>query len=153
VIAELIEGDLSKASFLEAILSKANPSGADFREADFREAILSKADLRGADFRGADLMGANLIVADLRRSNLTGADLSSADLSGADHSKTILVGTNLANTTLKDCSIYGISAWDVQLDGAKQLNPTITPEDQPIITVDNLKTAQFIYLLLNNKEI
>ena len=53
----------------------------------------------------------------------------------------------------KDCSIYGISAWDVQLDGAKQLNLTITPDDQPTITVDNLKIAQFIYLLLNNAEI
>jgi len=29
----------------------------------------------------------------------------------------------------------------------------ITPLDQPTITVDNLKIAQFIYLLLNNQEI
>src|SRR5206468_8283499 len=57
------------------------------------------------------------------------------------------------NTTLKDCSIYGISAWDVQLDGAEQLNLTITPYGEPTITVDNLKFAQFIYLMLNNKEI
>jgi hypothetical protein len=64
-----------------------------------------------------------------------------------------LVGTNLTNTTLEDCTIYGISAWDVQLDGAKQLNLTITREDQPTITVDNIKIAQFIYLLLNNEEI
>jgi Pentapeptide repeats (8 copies) len=74
-------------------------------------------------------------------------------LSGANLSRTNLVGTNLANTTLKDCSIYGISAWDVQLEGAVQLNLTITPADQPTITVDNLKIAQFIYLLLNNAEI
>jgi hypothetical protein len=54
---------------------------------------------------------------------------------------------------LTQCSIYGISAWDVQLDGAEQLNLIITPKDKPIIMVDNLKIAQFIYLLLNNKEI
>ena len=54
---------------------------------------------------------------------------------------------------MKDCSIYGISAWDVQLDGAEQFNLRITPNDQPIISVDNLKVAQFIYLLLNNAEI
>jgi hypothetical protein len=80
--------------------------------------------------------------------NLSGADLSSTDLTG-----TILFGTNLTNTMLKDCTIYGISVWDVQLEGAKQLNLTITPEDQPTITVDSLKIAQFIYLLLNNEEI
>src|SRR5207248_7932239 len=49
--------------------------------------------------------------------------------------------------------IYGISVWDVQLDGAEQINLDITPEGQPKITVDNLKIAQFIYLLLNNQEI
>jgi hypothetical protein len=54
---------------------------------------------------------------------------------------------------LKDCRIYGVSAWDVQLAGAVQLNLIITPEDQSTITVDNLKIAQFIYLLLNNEEI
>jgi hypothetical protein len=54
---------------------------------------------------------------------------------------------------MTNCSIYGISAWDVQLQGAKQDNLVITLPDQPIITVDNLKIAQFIYLLLNNEEI
>src|SRR5260370_1429871 len=95
----------------------------------------------------------NLSRANLSKANLSYADLSGAHLNGANLSRTILVGTNLTNTTLQDCSIYGISAWDVKLDGAKQVNLTITPADQPTITVDNLKIAQLIYLLLNNKEI
>jgi hypothetical protein len=41
----------------------------------------------------------------------------------------------------------------VQLAGATQDSLVITPEDEPTITVDNLKIAQFIYLLLNNEEI
>jgi hypothetical protein len=41
----------------------------------------------------------------------------------------------------------------VQLEGAEQLNFVITPEDEPVITVDNLEVAQFIYLLLNNAKI
>jgi hypothetical protein len=102
-----------------------------------------RPDLRKANLSLANLSGAHLIRADLIRAHLFGANLS----------RTNLVGTNLANTTLKDCSIYGISAWDVQLEGAVQLNLTITPADQPTITVDNLKIAQFIYLLLNNAEI
>src|SRR5258707_7365371 len=120
----------------------------DLSFANLIQANLSFANLNGADLSGADLSGAILYEADLSQ-----ADLSQADLSRANLSRTLLVGTNLANTTLKDCSIYGISAWDVQLDGAEQLNLTITPYGQPIITVDNLKIAQFIYLLLNNKEI
>jgi hypothetical protein len=41
----------------------------------------------------------------------------------------------------------------VQLQGAIQSNLVITPEEESTITVDNLKIAQFIYLLLNNAEI
>jgi hypothetical protein len=41
----------------------------------------------------------------------------------------------------------------VQLEGAKQENLVITNFDEPTVTVDNLKIAQFIYLLLNNEEI
>lgn len=41
----------------------------------------------------------------------------------------------------------------MQLEGAKQDSLVITPEWQATITVDNLKIAQFIYLLLNNAEI
>jgi len=54
---------------------------------------------------------------------------------------------------LTQCSIYGISVWKVQLEGAKQDNLVITPKDEPTITVDNLEVAQFIYLLLNNPKI
>ena len=80
-------------------------------------------------------------------------NLSGTDLSGADLSEANLVRINLTNATLKNCRVYGISAWDVHIEGVKQFNLIITPEDQPTITVDNLKVAQFIHLLLNNKEI
>jgi hypothetical protein len=54
---------------------------------------------------------------------------------------------------LTQCTIYGISAWNVQLEGAKQENLVITGNSEPTITVDNLEVAQFIYLLLNNTKI
>ncbi len=41
----------------------------------------------------------------------------------------------------------------MRLEGAKQEDLVITLPNQPMITVDNLQIAQFIYLLLNNKEI
>ena len=66
----------------------------------------------------------------------------------------MLVETDLSQAILTDCLIYGISVWDVQLEGAKQDSLVISPDHGwPRITVDNLKVAQFIYLLLNNKEI
>jgi hypothetical protein len=49
--------------------------------------------------------------------------------------------------------VYGISAWDVHLDGAQQIGLIITPEGQPTITVDSLEVAQFIYLLLQYEKL
>ena len=63
------------------------------------------------------------------------------------------MNVSLRGARLNHCRIYGISAWDLDLEGAEQTNLIISPDDQPVITVDNLKVAQFIYLLLNNEEI
>jgi hypothetical protein len=135
-------------------VEKVNPNiGVDLREADLSKSNLSKFNLHRADLSGANLEEADLRGADLSKANLYRANLSFANLDFAELNGTNLIGTNLTNATLKDCRIYGISAWDVQIAGAVQLNLIITPADQPTITVDNLKIAQFIYLLLNNEEI
>ena len=91
--------------------------------------------------------------ADLHGVALSGADLTGTDLSKADLSKTSLIQTKLNGAKLRDCHIYGLYVWDVDLEGAEQSGLIITPQDQPTITVDNLKVAQFVYLLLNNPEV
>ena len=67
--------------------------------------------------------------------------------------ETLLIETKLTRAVLTQCSIYGIAAWKIDLEETTQKDLIITPEDEPIITVDNLKLAQFIYLLLDNAEI
>jgi hypothetical protein len=50
--------------------------------------------------------------------------------------------------------VYGASVWNIKVnDRTKQENLIITAFGEPVITVDNIKIAQFIYLLLNNQEI
>jgi hypothetical protein len=95
-----------------------------------------------------DLRGANLFGADLSKANFTGADLRGANLQGAH-----LIDTRLANANLTGCRIHGMSAWDLNLEGAKQTSLIITRDNQNEVTVDNLEVAQFIYLLLNNEKI
>jgi hypothetical protein len=86
--------------------------------------------------------------------NLQNANLSGADLSGANLNRTELIGTDMNHADLTGSSIYGIAAWDVKLTSdTRQENLIITPPGEPIITVDNIKIAQFIYLLLNNEEV
>ena len=149
-------------------LRGADLRGADLRGADLSDADLSDAKLRGADLRRADLSDANLrgtdlILADLSDANLRGAYLILANLSSANLSRSYLIGatlrgailveTILTGAILTQCFIYGISVWNVQLDGAKQENLVITDKGEPVIAVDNLEVAQFIYLLLNNPKI
>ena len=63
------------------------------------------------------------------------------------------MNTDLTGADLTGCRIYGVSAWGLKLERAKQQNLVITPEDEPEITVDNIEVAQFIYLLLHNEKI
>jgi uncharacterized protein YjbI with pentapeptide repeats len=156
--ADLSGADLSGADLDQAILRAVTLGQATLYEATLRAANLSGADLShanlwGANLWGANFWGANLSGADLSEAILIGANLSRVDLSSANLSGATLLGTNLTKATLTECHIYGISAWDVALIGATQNSLVITPEDQPIITVDNLQIAQFLYLLLDNQEI
>jgi uncharacterized protein YjbI with pentapeptide repeats len=174
---------LGGANLRRASLREAKLSGADLRGADLRRADLSGADLRAADLRGTDLYrtnfgranlrdaklggaflggaflgGANLRRANLREANLGGADLSKANLREANLGRAnlthaVLVHADLRGAELTGCHIYGVSAWDLRLKGAKQENLIITPEGAPEVTVDNLEVGQFVYLLLHNEKI
>ncbi len=140
---DLCNRNLRGLNFIEANLKEVDLNGADLREAN-----LSDADLFRADLKNAILIGANLNGADLREANLSDADLSHTNLNRCS-----LVNANLSSAKLVDCSIYGISAWDVQLQGTIQENLNISPIWQNPITVDDLEVAQFIYLLIDNKKI
>jgi hypothetical protein len=146
-------------------------SGADLRGVNLTpvdEMGVSGADLRGANFSGADLRGARLLLAnfggaDLSRVNLSGAEACVANFSNANLGEAVLVGaaltlayfvgTDLENADLTGCHVYGVSAWGVKLDGARQQNLIFTDAGEPTITVDNIEVAQFVYLLLHNQKI
>jgi len=170
--ANLNEADLRKADLRGAILDEAKLSAANLSEAN-----LVAASLRGADLKGAELNEAYLVAAKLGKANLGGADLrgadlrtdfSGADLVGSNLESTRLVETNLTDSDLTGCRVYGVSAWNLKLERAKQQNLVISPSvpieqpentitpyknAEPEITVDNIEVAQFIYLLLHNEKI
>lgn len=155
--------NLSEACLSEAHLSAANLGEADLTDTSFHRAYLDEADLSGANLRGADLREANLFRANFFRANLRGADLSraylgstnlgEADLFGANLSGAILLSTNLTDATLDNCTIRRISVSNIWQDRAKQGNLIIAEYNEPLITVDNLQVAQFVYTLLNNQEL
>jgi hypothetical protein len=152
--ADLNNANLNGANLFYARLSEANLSEANLSKANLRCADLSGADLSGADLSGADLSGANLSGAILNEAGLGKANLRCAHLSGASLFGTLFIGTDLRGADLTGSTVYGTSVWNVEVDkDTEQKNLVITPHGESEITVDNIKVAQFIYLLLNNKEI
>ncbi len=137
----------------DADLTEANLYRADLRDADLSRANLTRARLSEVYLNGARLRGADLRNADLRNADLSRADLANANLGAAHLSGATLVDTNLEGANLAGCWVYGISAWNVRLEGTIQSNLIITPYGESPIQVDNLEVAQFIYLLLNNTKI
>jgi hypothetical protein len=162
-MAHLTKANLSGANLAGAELGSADLRGADLRGARLGESILFKANLEGADLAGArlcnaDLRGANLNGADLSDADFGVADLSAADLSGANLCGARLMGTrlvasNFQKANLTGCRIYGALIWNVKLQDARQFDIVVTPPGEPAVTVDGLEVAQFMHLLLHNKQL
>jgi len=149
----LLGTNLNDANLREAQLSKADLGFADLTFADLSKADVTAARLWKADLTATKLIGANLAAANLSLATLRETDCTTANLNGAELNYAILVETNLKEANLTGCSIYGISIWDVHLQGAIQANLIITLPNEPTITVDNLEIAQFLYLLLHNEKV
>lgn len=158
--------DLRAASFRDSNLYYARLVEAKMSNADLSGANLTGATLDGAALDGAMLVGANLMAAHLRMTTLVGADLSNAnllaaslinaDLTGAKLQRSTLSAAALVQTTIEGAvfdgaMVYGIAAWD--LIGTPQSSDDLVISPKARVTVADLRVAQFIYLMLENREI
>lgn len=154
---------LHRASFMNAFLGDADLSDCELQESDFFnahlcgaklhnarliQANLSHADLTCADFRNADLTRANLFAANCNKTKFLNANLAKATLQNAS-----FVDTELEGAFLEGSRIYGLSAWGLKGSPNGQESLVITPDGEAEITVDDIQVAQFIYLLLNNRNL
>lgn len=166
--AKLFETNLMGADLTRAVLDDAVLIGSNLRRANLDNAELVRANLRGvnlryANFTEANLIEADLFEADLSEANLTralldGADLRKADLTKANLTEARLINSNLlqakiSNARISKSRVYGINVWDLNGEFKEQKDLIITDLDEPVITVDNIEVAQFIYLILNNKKL
>lgn len=151
--ADLIGVDFSFADLREANLCgtklvRSNFTGANLTNANLREAILTRANFHNAKLIEANLFGCSLYLANLDDANFSGANLERVDFSGAH-----LIHTVIDHAKISGSKVYGVNVWDLQGEFTEQKDLVVNPPGHPVITVDNIKVAQFIYLILNNKEI
>lgn len=130
----------------------------NFNNHDLSSMKLTGASMRGCNFKNQEMIGLNLREVNFERSNLEGVritntDLRSSNLENVNLEKSIIIGSDLSYCKLSNIKAFGISAWGLKLEGSEQKNILITQAEQPSITIDNLKVAQFIYLIINNSDI
>lgn len=158
--------DLSGADLRELDLSSADLNGADLEGAVLVGSSLRRAKLEGANLNGivarfvrfsdARLAGATLVEADVRAGSLRRADLSGADLTRAVLRFTSLVGANVSDAIFRQAEVYGASAWNLKGEPADQKDPILREDFDPdtiTTTVDDLDTAQFLFMLRENTKI
>lgn len=167
--SEPIGANLDGINFNNADLSRASLYESQLVDATFVNANLTGADLRRVNLLDANFSNAKLTGVDLTGSYLARTNFYKADLSGAILRETIMIETSFKNANISDCQIYGIAAWNLNLSDSIQKNLIVSREPlylmpdgcflsvphqiDPIIPIDNLEIAQFVYLLLHNEKI
>lgn len=146
--ANLRGSNLSGASLNEACLAKVSAPGANFQSA-----VLIKANLCDAELCSTNLAESNLTSAWMIRTYIDNANLRTANLQNAWMTRATLVNSDLIGADLTGARVFGAAAWNLNLEEARQDDLVITDEDEPVVTVDNLEVAQFVYLLLHNEKI
>jgi len=143
--------DLSGFNFCNA-----NLIGANLREATLAHANFHDANLGGAHLNDADLSNANFCRTDLYETDFSDANLTGANLQGVQ-----MVRTNFSGAKVVDCTIYGMSAWNLKLEDVTQGDLKIRyrvqlPDDswdQGEFPVGDIELAQLVFLLLDNTRI
>lgn len=148
-------------------LNRASLRNCLFVDCDFSQSQLHFADMVDSLHQRSNFRGAGLNVSKIGSAEFIDCDFSDAELSYCTAEETSFVGSKLIRTKMDNMSlvkanfsnavidgvlVYGISTWDLKLDGASQQDIYIS-SDNPSITVPDLELAQFIALLVRNSNI
>jgi uncharacterized protein YjbI with pentapeptide repeats len=176
----LSRADLTGADLSSTFLNHANLAGALLMEADLTKVELTGATLDGANLSGSILRDAIIgdvalpqVATSCKSANFHATDLTDAEFfrvrcHSSDFTDAILRGTSFRNVRLDgvrflrtdwegarfvECRVFGVSVWDMSGTPSAQSYLVVTPDEQPTVAIDDLETAQFVYLLLNSKKV
>ena len=109
---------------------------------------IPQSDGANSEFLKCSMIGTNLSRANLYQAKFSDTNLSMSSLKWAQ-----LIQTNFSKSDLSYSKVYGSSVWNCKFEESKQHNIIINNIEEPIISIDNIEIAQFIYLLINNPAI
>lgn len=147
-MSSLRNGEYCECCFDGAKITFADLVDAHFESCTFRNVSMRVTAIGSATFSNCIFEDADLSYCSSEETSFEGSEFINTKLEHIN-----FVSSNFKNAKLVNCSVYGISSWDLDLSDSVQQNLIITKEDQPVITVDNIELAQFIYLMINNSRL
>ena len=158
IVPDLSDADLPElsaqgANLSNCVMDRVRLDGSNLISSTFESARVSYSSVSYASLSNANLRNADFGHSNISRTNLRRADCSGTNLESTDLKYSSLVGTNLSGTTLSESNVYGVSVWSTIGEPKAQNNLIASHHSEPTITVDNLQVAQFIHLLLENREV
>lgn len=139
--ASLRNGFFINCSFDGSRINFADLVDGYFQSCSFRNVCMCVTKIGSATFNNCIFEDSDLSYCSAEETSFMGSEFINTKLENVS-----FVSNNFTDTKLIGCSVYGISSWDLNLENSTQQNLIITKEDQPIITVDNIELAQFLYL-------
>jgi len=157
--------NFSGVNLTGANLAHCNLEGSTFEGSCLNETRLIGTNLSESNLTRVEMVHSNLMVANCTNSIFKGSDISWANISMSDFTGSQLQNSNLnmativksklINANISGCFVYGVSVWDIDAEGLKQDGLVISPigSDKIFIRVNDIEVAQFINLLISNKNI
>jgi len=135
--------DLTHSKFIDCDLEDSKFNYCEFEGASFQDSFLFQTNFEGSMFSQTNFMNANLKSSNFKYTKIFHSNLKSAILNNVD----------FTGSTIKYCSVYGIAAWNLEMNNVIQSNLIISDYDEPLIDVADLEVAQFINLIIDNQKI
>lgn len=150
--------DFNCSSFRNSIFCDCIFDGAKITFSDLVDAYFQSCSFKNVNMRVCKIGDAKFNDCVFEDSDLSYCSARNTSFHGSSFRNTILesisfVESDFSNTILDGCRVYGISSWDLNLQNSKQQDLIITKEGNPEITVDNIELAQFLYLMINNRNL
>ena len=142
---------LKKTDFTESSLKKASLSGAILDGSRLNRAYAFSCQMRKARLKRVSCHSANMENANLAETMIFESNFNRAILRSAVLTRAVLVDVKLKDADVSGSQVYGISAWDLRTNEHTRMeNLIMKKENFPPITVDDLRVAQLVYLMLSS---
>jgi len=150
---EMRQASLRDATFINCIFDNVYMHSSDLVGAYFQSCSFSNTGMRVSKIGSAKFLNCKFSYSDLSYCSAEETSFENSELINTRFENVSFVNCDFSNAIIDSCSVFGISSWDLCLADTVQKNIIITRDDQPIISVDNLELAQFIYMLISNKRL